>query len=82
MSIKTDVKKFIARNYLFSEDESALADHVSLIEKGIVDSTGILELIMHVEETYGVKVLDSDMTPENFDSVDKIVAFVERKRAS
>lgn len=80
MPISQDIKKFILGNYLFTDDSSTLADDVSLIDKGIVDSTGILELIMHVEETYGIKVADEDMTPENFDSVLKIAAFVERKR--
>lgn len=80
MSIQNEVKAFILKNYLFTEDQSALADGDSLMQKGVVDSTGILELIMHVEETYGIKVLDEEMVPENLDSVASIAAFVERKR--
>lgn len=80
MSIQNEVKAFILKNYLFTDDQSALADGDSLMQKGVVDSTGILELIMHVEETYGIKVLDEEMVPENLDSVASIAAFVERKR--
>lgn len=80
MSIKNEIKSFILKNYLFTDDDAALADGDSLMQKGVVDSTGILELIMHVEETYGVKVLDEEMVPENLDSVTAISAFVERKR--
>jgi acyl carrier protein len=82
MSIQNEIKQFILQNYLFTNDESRLADSDSLMGKGIVDSTGILELIMHVEETYNVKVRDEEMIPDNFDSVANIVAFIERKRAA
>lgn len=81
MSIKNEVKQFILKNYLFTTDESRLADGDSLTQKGVVDSTGILELIMHLEESYGIKVADEEMVPENLDSVETIAAFVERKRA-
>lgn len=80
MSTRNEVKSFILKNYLFTEDESQLADGDSLMQKGVVDSTGILELIMHLEDMYGVKVLDEEMVPQNLDSVTAISAFVERKR--
>ena len=80
MSTRNEVKSFILKNYLFTEDDAALADGDSLMQKGVVDSTGILELIMHVEDTYGIKVLDEEMVPQNLDSVTAITAFVERKR--
>jgi acyl carrier protein len=51
-----------------------------LLEKGIVDSTGILELVTHIEEKYGIKVLDQEMLPANLDSVNAIAGFIERKR--
>lgn len=80
MSISSEIKSYILENYLFTDDAGALADDDSLMQKGVVDSTGILELIMHVEETYDLKVLDEEMLPENLDSVSAIAAFVERKR--
>lgn len=82
MTLKQEVKSFILRNYLFTEDDSALSDDVSLMQQGVTDSTGILELIMHLEDTYAIKVADEDMVPENLDSVQSIVRFVERKRAT
>jgi acyl carrier protein len=82
MQISVEIKQFILRNFLFTEDTSALMDDASLMEKGIVDSTGVLELVGHIEETYGIKVADTEMLPENLDSVNDIVAFIARKRSA
>lgn len=76
-----DLKEFIVRNYLLSRDTSLLGDSESLTERGILDSTGALELVMHLEEHYGIKVQDEELHPDNLDSVAKIAAFVARKRA-
>ena len=81
MPPKSEIKQFILGNYLFTNDESALADDDSLLKKGIVDSTGMLELIMHIEEKYGIKVAEDEMVPANLDSVVLITAFLERKLA-
>jgi len=78
--VKDQIRQYILKNYLFSTDESALKDDVSLMQAGIIDSTGVLELITFLEEEFGVKVADEEMTPENLDSVDRIVAFVGSKR--
>ncbi len=67
-------------NYLFTTDPAALADDDSLLERGIIDSTGIMELIFFLEDEFGITVEDDEMIPENLDSVKKIVAFVGRKR--
>ena len=80
MSIRKSVKSFILRNYLFTDDDSALSDTESLVHAGIVDSTGILELIIHVEEAWGIQVLPEEMVPDNFDSVDRVVDFIARKQ--
>ena len=82
MPQRSEIKGFILKNYLFTNDESVLGDEESLLDKGIVDSTGILELVDFLEEKYGVRVLDEEMLPENLDSVASIVAFVQRKRQS
>ena len=81
MPPKSEIKQFILGNYLFTNDESALADDDSLLKKGIVDSTGMLELIMHIEEKYGIKVAEDEMVPANLDSVVNVTAFIERKLA-
>lgn len=82
MTLKQEIRLFILKNYLFTEDDATLADDVSLMQQGVTDSTGILELIMHLEDAYAIKVADEDMVPENLDSVQSIVRFVERKRAA
>lgn len=81
MSIRDQVRSFILTNYLFSEDQSRLLDGESLMQSGTLDSTGILELIMFIEETFGVKVADDEMIPANFDSVQSIVSYIERKQS-
>ena len=82
MTVQDEIKRFILQNFLFTSDEAAVASSESLMEKGVVDSTGILELIMHLEEQYGIKVQDEEMLPANLDSIERIAAFVERKRAA
>lgn len=79
-NLQTEVKRFILQNYLFSTDESLLSDTDSLMQKGIIDSTGVLELVMFLEEQYRIKVLDDELVPTNLDSVASIVAFVEGKQ--
>lgn len=80
-SVKDGIRGYILNNYLFSTDESALDDNISLMETGVLDSTGILEIIMYLEDTFGIEVADEEMVPENLDSVTNIVAFVKRKCA-
>jgi acyl carrier protein len=82
MSAKQQVRRFILTNYLFTEDEKKLADGESLMQSGTMDSTGILELIMFLEETFGIKVADDEMVPANLDSVQNVVAFIERKQGA
>ena len=79
-SLRERIQKFILENYLFTRDRSALGLDDSLLGRGIVDSTGMLEIIMFIEEQLGVTVKDEDMIPENLDSVNRIAAFVESKR--
>jgi acyl carrier protein len=82
MDHKKQIKRFVLENFLFTDDENALANGDSLIQKGIVDSTGMLELISHLEETCAIKVENAEMIPANFDSIDAIGAFVARKLAA
>lgn len=81
MSEAQQIRQFILANYLFTDDEQKLSDSESLMEAGIMDSTGVLELIMFLEETFGIKVADEEMIPANLDSVRVVVGFIERKRA-
>jgi acyl carrier protein len=81
MSIRQTVRRYLLENILFSDDESLLQDGDSFLASGIIDSTGVLEIMYFVEETFGITVNDDEMLPENLDSVDKLVAFIERKQA-
>ena len=74
------IRGFILENYLFTDDTSQLGLDDSLLGRGIVDSTGMLEIIMFIEEQLGVKVADEDMVPENLDSVNRIAAYVASRR--
>ena len=82
MDHRQQVRQFVLKNFLFTDDANALADGDSLIGAGIVDSTGILELIGFLEETHGFRVAPEEMVPANFDSIDTISAFVTRKLAT
>jgi acyl carrier protein len=81
MSTEKKVRDYILENYLFTDDESALGNDDSFLEKGILDSTGMLEVIYFLEDEFEVSVADQEMVPENLDSVNRIVAYVERKQA-
>ena len=80
MTIEESIRKFILENFLFTDDDSALQNDASFLEEGIVDSTGVLEMVMFVEETFDMTVEDEDIVPENFDSVEKLGAYVRRKK--
>jgi acyl carrier protein len=81
MSIKEQIRQYLAENFLFSSNGFNLGDDASLLEEGIVDSTGVLELVLFVEETYNVEVADDEIVPENFDTVNYLAAYVGRKMA-
>lgn len=77
---RTQLRKFLARNFLLSDREFPLEDGESLRENGIVDSTGVLELIEFVETTFHIRIEDAEAVPQNLDSVRDLVAFVARKQ--
>lgn len=79
-AIAPTIRKFIAENFYVS-DPDALAGDASLLDQGIVDSTGVLELTAFLESEYGITVGDAEIIPANLDTVDRVVAFVSRKRA-
>lgn len=82
MTLHAELRRFILENYLLRQDDGSLKDSDSLIARGILDSTGALELAMHLQERYGVTVQDEELHPDNLDSIDRIAAFIERKRAA
>jgi acyl carrier protein len=82
MSRRQQIKQFILGNFLFTDDEGAFADDTSLIQQGIVDSTGILELIGFIEETWPINVPPEDMTPAHFDSLAAIDRYLDGRLAA
>ena len=78
MELKKQVRDFVIANF-YVADPATLEDRTSLLDDGIVDSTGVLEVIGFIETTFGVTVEDSEMLPENLDSIECIAAFVARK---
>ena len=76
---REEIREFIINNYLFSQSDAAIKDDDSFLEAGIIDSTGVLELVGFLEETYHIKIQDEDLTPSNLDSINNIVRFVESK---
>jgi acyl carrier protein len=80
--IKAQVREYIKDNFLMGARGSDFADTDSFMEKHILDSTGFLELIAYLEESFGIAVADEEMTPDNLDSLDKVAAYIGRKRAT
>jgi acyl carrier protein len=82
MSIEQTIRNYILENYLFTDDQSTLQNDESFLNKGIIDSTGILEVISFLESEFAVKVEDREMIPENLDSVNNLVRYVTSKQAA
>ncbi len=81
MNVQQRIRQFILENFYVS-DPAELADDASLIQGGWVDSTGMLEVITFLEEEFGIQIADTEMLPENLDSIQRIAVFVARKRAA
>jgi acyl carrier protein len=80
-TIAAKIRGYIVERFLFGQGAEKFDDDTSFLEYGLIDSTGILEVVMFLEEQYGIKVADEDLVPENLDSVSRIVRFIERKSA-
>jgi acyl carrier protein len=80
--VERELRSFLAENFLLGEEFRGLPGSASLIEAGIIDSTGVLELVGFLEETYDIEITDSELVPENLDSIDNVVRFVGAKRNS
>lgn len=78
-SIQAEIVKFIAENFLHGAPADSVAPDDSFMEKGIIDSTGILELVGFIEKKFGFKIQDEELTPDNLDTIARVVGFVEKK---
>ena len=81
-SIEERIRVYIAENILFSDNGYAYPDDTSFLEEGIVDSMGIMELVMLVDEGFGITVEDEEVIPDNFDSVSRLAAYIRKKSAA
>lgn len=81
-SVIHELRAFIVENFLFGEESApfAFSNDDSFQERGIIDSTGILELVCHLQEHYGIEVADHELIPDNLDSLAKMAQFVARKK--
>ena len=81
MDIEGDVRNFVIDNFMLGANDGALGAEDSFLEKGIIDSTGVLEIIHFLETRFEISVDDEEMIPENLDSIRNIVQFIQRKSA-
>jgi acyl carrier protein len=77
--VKTRLRAFVAKNF-YLPDPSSFDDTASFLDRGIIDSTGVLELVSFVEGEYGLSIADDEIVPANFDSIDALAGFVTRKK--
>ena len=82
MDLTTKIRDYIVENFLFGDAEPLEDDQMSLLDNGIIDSTGVMELVAFLEADFGLNVSDEELVPENLDSVASIAAFVQRKQAA
>jgi acyl carrier protein len=77
--MEAELRQFVIDNFMYGKE--GLSNDMSFLANGLIDSSGVLELIIHLEETYGVEFEDADLVSDNLDSINRLVAFVERKQA-
>lgn len=78
-NIQQELRQFVIDNFLFGQGNGNLRNDDSFLDKGIIDSTGVLELVAFLEEKYRIKIEDRELVPDNLDSITNLVRFVETK---
>lgn len=78
-AIQQTLRSFVSDNFLFGQGTDSFADDDSFLESGIIDSTGVLELVTFLESEYKVSIADDELVPDNLDSINRLVEFIERK---
>ena len=79
--LKEKIRAFVIENFLFGSDDG-LSDESSFLEEGIIDSTGILELVSFLEEEFGITIEDEELIPENLDSINNVASYLQKKLGS
>ena len=77
--IEQEMRQFIVDNFLFGDKETKFSNDDSFLDRGMIDSTGVLELVAFLEEKYRIKIKDNELVPENLDSISCLVRFIDRK---
>ncbi len=80
METKGEIRNFIIENFYYGQDDNMLGDDTSFLQNGIIDSTGVLELVSFLQEKYTIQVTDDELIPGNLDSLSKVEAFIRKKR--
>jgi acyl carrier protein len=80
MDLREQIHGFVVENFLFGDAEPLRDDEMSLLDNGIMDSVGVMELVAFLEQDMGLSIEDSELVPENLDSIKNLVGFVTRKR--
>ena len=82
MDSKKMIRDFIVTNFLFGATDAKFSDDDSFLETSIIDSTGMLELVAFVETSFGIEVADTELVPENLDSINRLASFIEKKKVA
>lgn len=82
MDVREKIRGYIIENFLFGDAEPLASDTMSLLDEGIIDSVGVMELVGFLEQDFGMSIEDDELVPDNLDSIDNLVAFVGRKTAA
>lgn len=77
--IEQEIRQFVQENFLIGQDGAALEGDTSFLDNGLIDSTGVLELVTFMENRYGIKVADEELIPDNLDSINQLMGFITRK---
>ncbi len=79
--VEQAVREYIVENFMMGEEDGELGSTDSFLDTGLIDSTGVLELVEFIEDNYGIEVNDEEMLPENLDSVSNIAAYIAKKQS-
>ena len=82
LTVEEKIRKYISESFLFSDNGYPYGDEVSFLENGVVDSMNVMELVVFVEDNFGIKVDDAEIVPMNFDSVSNLARFVREKNTA
>ena len=80
MSTEEKIRNFISENFLYDETNNVLTNEESFLDNGILDSTGVIELVSFIEDNFGFHVEDNELVPENLDSINAVMKYIEQKQ--